>query len=97
MPTDDRTEAPIVDEAEELSEFDPSKMPLGTFAAFDVSDQPLFTTQESNQNHINDDQKAAIKAMVDAAARADSVPSTPPPRAASRAGTGCCWPSRAPA
>jgi hypothetical protein len=72
---DDRTEAPIVDEeAEELSEFDPSKMPLGTFAAFDVSDQPLFTAQESNQNHINDDQKAAIKAMVDAAARADSVP-----------------------
>lgn len=71
---DDRTDAPIVDEEEEsTAEFDPSKMPLGTFAAFDVSDEPMWTTQEG-QYQINSDQKAAIKAMVDAAAKADSVP-----------------------
>jgi hypothetical protein len=72
---DARTDAPITDDETELSEFDPAKMPLGTFAAFDVSDQPLWTTKsDDNQYLINDDQKAAIKAMVDAAAKADSVP-----------------------
>lgn len=55
-------------------EFDPSSLPLGTFAAFDVSDQPMYTTAENAENKLTDDQKNAIKAMVDAAAMADSVP-----------------------
>lgn len=79
---DARTDAPILDdESEELPQFDPASLPLGTFAAFDVSDEPMWTTkgdgedEEGNpKNQINADQKAAIKAMVDAAARADSVP-----------------------
>lgn len=54
-------------------EFDPASLPLGTFAAFDVSDQPMWTTAENAQNKLNDDQKNAIRAMVDAAAKADSV------------------------
>lgn len=72
---DDRTDAPIIDEGEdaELSEFDPASLPLGTFAAFDVSDQPMWTTKEGSQNLINSDQKAAIRSMVDAVGRADSV------------------------
>lgn len=69
---DARTDAPIVDD-EPLSEFDPSKLPLGTFAAFDVSDEPLWTDQEG-QYQLTSDQKAAIKDMTDAAAKADSVP-----------------------
>jgi hypothetical protein len=71
---DARTDAPIVDDEQtELAEFDPASLPLGTFAAFDVSDEPMWTTKEG-ERQINNDQKAAIKAMVDAAARADSVP-----------------------
>ena len=71
---DGRTDAPILDdETEKLPEFDPSSLPLGTFAAFDVSDEPLWTDQEG-EHQLNQDQKNAIKAMVDAAARADSVP-----------------------
>lgn len=67
----DDTTAAEVDE--ELSEFDPSSLPLGTFAAFDVSDEPMWTDQDGD-TQLNQDQKNAIKAMVDAAARADSVP-----------------------
>ena len=71
---DGRTDAPILDdETEKLPEFDPSSLPLGTFAAFDVSDAPLWTDQEG-EHQLNQDQKNAIKAMIDAAARADSVP-----------------------
>lgn len=71
---DGRTDAPIVDdESAESSEFDPASLPLGTFAAFEVSDQPLWTNQDG-EHKIEQDQKAAIKAMVDAVARADSVP-----------------------
>src|SRR5271169_3538707 len=70
---DDRTDAPIVDDEMELDEFDPASFPLGTFAAFEVSDEPLWTNQDG-PNKIEDEQKSAVKAMVDAAARADSVP-----------------------
>ncbi len=79
---DARTDAPIIDDEQDgLAEFDPSSLPLGTFAAFDVSDEEMWTTKGgaadetgTPKNQINSDQKAAIKAMVDAAARADSVP-----------------------
>ncbi len=71
--TDNRTDAPILDDEEqELDEFDPASLPLGTFAAFDVSDEPLWTDQVG-EHQINKDQKNTIKDMVDAAARADSV------------------------
>ena len=71
---DGRVDAPIVDDEQaELDEFDPSSLPLGTFAAFDVSDEPLWTNQDG-EYQLNQEQKNAIKAMVDAAARADSVP-----------------------
>ena len=72
---DDRTDAPIVDESEEaeLSQFDPASMPLGTFAPFWVSDQPMFTTKADSQNPINAEQKAAIQSMVQAVGKADSV------------------------
>lgn len=71
---DARTDAPILDEEDEsLDQFDPASLPLGTFAAFDVSDEPMWTTEEG-EHQIDDDQKAAIKSMVQAAAQADSVP-----------------------
>jgi hypothetical protein len=71
---DNRTDAPILDEDDqELDEFDPASLPLGTFAAFDVSDQPLWTDKEG-EYQLTQDQKNAIKAMVQAAAQADSVP-----------------------
>ena len=54
-------------------EFDPTTLPLGTFAAFDVSDQPMYTTAESSENRLTDDHKNAIKAMVEAVSRADAV------------------------
>ncbi|HXF12227.1 MAG TPA: hypothetical protein VN517_03680 [Terriglobales bacterium] len=54
-------------------DFDPASLPLGTFAAFDVSDQPMWTTAENAQNRLNDDQKNAMRSMVDAAAKADPV------------------------
>jgi len=60
------------DQDTELQEFDPASLPLGTFAPFEVSDQPMWTTKEG-PNQLTDDQKAAIKQMVDAAAKADSV------------------------
>ena len=70
---DNRTDAPIVDDEEaELSTFDPSKMPLGTFAAFDVSDQPLWTDKDG-EYQLNQTYKNAIKAMTDTAGKADSV------------------------
>lgn len=56
-----------------VKEFDPSSLPLGTFAAFDVSDQPMWTTADGATNKLDDDQENAIKSMVDAAAKADSV------------------------
>ena len=55
-------------------EFDPESLPLGTFAAFDVSDQPLWTTSEKATNKLTDDQANAMRAMVDAASKADSIP-----------------------
>ena len=71
---DGRVDAPIVDDEQaELDEFDPSSLPLGTFAAFDVSDEPLWTNQDG-EYQLNQEQKNVIKAMVDAAARADSLP-----------------------
>ena len=71
---DNRTDAPILDEEDqELDEFDPASLPLGTFAAFDVSDEPLWTDQDG-EHQFNKDQKNAIKAMVQAAAQAESVP-----------------------
>lgn len=69
----DVREGEQVDDEQELSEFDPSKLPLGTFAAFDVSDEPLWTTADG-EHQVESEQKAAIKAMVGAAARADAVP-----------------------
>src|SRR6185437_4208872 len=60
-------------EDESIDQFDPASLPLGTFSAFDVSDQPMWTTAENAQNKLNDDQKNAIQAMVDAVAKADSV------------------------
>ena len=72
--SDGRIDAPIVDEEqdESLEQFDPAKMPLGTFAAFDCSDQPLWTDQEGKYQ-LSSDQKNAIKAMTDAAGKADAV------------------------
>ena len=65
---------PTLDEDERgLDEFNPSSLPLGTFAAFDVSDEPLWTDRDGEYN-INEDQRNTIKAMVQAAAQADSVP-----------------------
>lgn len=61
------------EELEAIPEFDPASLPLGTFAAFDVSDQPMFTTAENAENKLTDDQANAIKAMVEAVSRADSV------------------------
>jgi hypothetical protein len=54
-------------------DFDPSSLPLGTFAAFDVSDQPMWTTAENAENRLDDDRANAIQAMVEAAAKADAV------------------------
>src|ERR1019366_3624090 len=66
--------ADLLDETQEIAEdFDPASLPLGTFTAFDVSDQPMYTTAENAENKLNDDQKNAIKAMVDAVGRADAV------------------------
>ena len=71
---DNRTDTTILDEEEqELDEFDPASLPLGTFAAFDVSDEPLWTDKEGDEHFIDQDKKNAIKAMVQAAAQADSV------------------------
>ncbi len=71
---DNRTNAPILDDdAMELDEFDPGSLPLGTFAAFDVSDQPLWTDKEG-EFQLTQEQKNAIRAMVGAVAAADSVP-----------------------
>ena len=77
---DNRTDAPMSNNDESdltnedlYGEFDPASLPLGTFAAFDVSDEPLWTDQDG-EHQLNQDQKNAIKAMVQAAAQADSVP-----------------------
>jgi hypothetical protein len=61
------------DELTGTDDFDPASLPLGTFTAFDVSDQPMYTTAENATNQLTDDQANAIKAMVDAVGRADSV------------------------
>jgi len=59
--------------AEDLTpEFDPSSLPLGTFAPFDVSDQPLWTDQDGD-HQLDSDQKSAIRAMTDMASKADAV------------------------
>ena len=54
-------------------DFDPASLPLGTFAPFDVSDQPMWTTAENAENRLTDDQKNAIRAMVEAVSKADAV------------------------
>jgi hypothetical protein len=61
-----------VDEAT-TDDFDPASLPLGTFTSFDVSDQPMYTTADGAKNKLDDDQKNAIRAMVESAAKADSV------------------------
>jgi hypothetical protein len=60
----------------ELSQFDPSNLPQGTFAPADISDQPMWTDKGDSEGQyvLNSDQKNAIRSMVDAAGRADSVP-----------------------
>ena len=67
----DETEAPESEQGE-LAEFDPASLPLGTFAAFDVSDEPLWTTKPGD-NEITEDYKAALRDMVEAVCMADSV------------------------
>ena len=64
----------LEDELDIQDEFDPASLPLGTFSSFDVSDQPMFTTAEKAENKLNDDQKNAIKDMVDVVSKADAVP-----------------------
>jgi hypothetical protein len=67
--------ADLIDEDELTAEqdFDPASLPLGTLAAFDVSDEPMWTTAEGSENQLNDDQKNAIRAMVDSVSKADPV------------------------
>lgn len=61
-------------EVEETAEdFDPASLPLGTFSAFDVSDQPMWTTAESADNKLSEDQSKAIQKMVETVAQADAV------------------------
>ena len=55
----------LTEDVGQETDFDPSSLPLGTFTAFDVSDQPMWTTAENAQNKLNDDQKNAIEKMVD--------------------------------
>lgn len=62
--------------AEETSTFDPSKFPLGSIAAFDVSDQPIWIPKEStvdSETKLTTDQQNAIAAMVDSVSKAESV------------------------
>lgn len=61
------------DETDVAQDFDPASLPLGTFTAFDVSDQPMFTTADNAQNKLTDDQKNAVRKMVEACAMADQV------------------------
>jgi hypothetical protein len=68
---EDRVQEPIDDE-EVAQEFDPSSLPLGTFAAFDVSDQPMWTTKEG-EYQLTDDYRNAITDMTQQCASADQV------------------------
>lgn len=68
----EETQEPLTDE-QELAEFDPAKLPLGTFAPFDVSDEPMWTDQQG-EHQIPDLAKKALRSMVDAAGKADAVP-----------------------
>jgi hypothetical protein len=59
---DNRTDAPMSNNDESdltnedlYGEFDPASLPLGTFAAFDVSDEPLWTDQDG-EHQLNQDQ-----------------------------------------
>jgi hypothetical protein len=63
----------MADEEVTAAQFDPSSLPLGTCAAFDVSDQPMWTTADTGEHKLNDDQKNAIQKMVEAAVQADQV------------------------
>ena len=67
--------ADVVDDDVEATaqDFDPASLPLGTFTSFDVSDQPMYTTAENAQYPLNDDQKNAVKKMVESCATADQV------------------------
>lgn len=67
----DDIEAPD-DEDLELDAFDPASLPLGTFAAIDVSDEPMWTTKDG-EHQVTEDYKNALRQMVEAAAQADSV------------------------
>ena len=61
--------------AEETSTFDPSKFPLGSIAAFDVSDQPIWIPKEStvdSETKFTEKQQNAIAAMVDSVSKAES-------------------------
>lgn len=61
-----------IDDQKFAAEFDPSRLPLGTFAAFDVSDEQMWTTQ-AGEYQLDDEQKNAVRSMVDTVAKADSV------------------------
>ncbi len=61
------------EEVDVSQDFDPASLPLGTFTAFDISDQPMFTTAENAKNKLTEDQANAIREMVDAIGRADAV------------------------
>jgi len=65
-------EAVGTEELDGTQEFDPSSLPLGTLSPFDVSDQPMWTT-EKGKNLLTDEQSNAIRAMVDAVSKADAV------------------------
>ena len=75
MPDQNELQNPpeLDDDIEQMDEFDPESLPLGTFAAFDVSDQPLWTDKDG-EYQLTVEQKNTIKAMVGVAAQADSVP-----------------------
>jgi hypothetical protein len=71
-------DAAVVDQTEEKTEeqgepFDPGAMPLGTFAAFPVSDEPEWLPfvegQEAGEDTLTQEQTNAIDAMVKAVAQ----------------------------
>ena len=63
----------MADEPQELDDFDPQSLPLGTFSSFDVSDEPMWTTPAGAKNQLSIPQKNAIQNMVDVVCKADAV------------------------
>lgn len=60
---------------DQKSTFDPSKFPLGSIAACDVSDQPTWIPKEStvdSEYKYTEEQQNAIAAMVDSVSKAES-------------------------